>query len=253
MSLEIDNLHCQYFPTMKRSIFIIAVLLCIFHETGRAQSFKVAYDTVYINVTSDTAYYDNVTNLLSSPITISWKVVATNFPSDWLALLAFCDNKNCYYNASGTIWPGATTFTSIPIAGSSTGVFDNVTDLRSTTSRGCYFVTVRLSNTAIPTDTAYETFEIKCPTNVNTIPSEANNVKLYPNPATDNLTIRYSSSAGAAKICVYNTLGKMIANYKITDTTITNIPVSNLATGIYFIRLTDDEGNVVAIQKFSKE
>jgi len=238
---------------MKRSIPVIVFLLSFFSQTGKAQSFKVAHDTVLINVTSDTSYYDNLTNLSSSPITVSWRVVASNFPSDWVKYLAFCDNITCYYNAASILWPSATTNTSAPFASGTSMVFDNVTDLRSTTSRGCYYVTVRFNNTAIPTDTAYETFTINCATGVNTVTFEPININLYPNPATDNLNISYSTNVEIEKIGLYNIVGEEIAGYKTTNPTITNISTAALPTGMYFVRLINSAGNVIAVQKFLKQ
>ncbi len=70
-----------------------------------------------------------------------------------------------------------------------------------------------------------------------------NKMQLYPNPATDVLTIN-SEENGAA--IIYNALGKAVINISIIDNTI--VDISSLSKGIYIVKT-----NTGKVSKFVKE
>ncbi|MGG7035619.1 MAG: M1 family aminopeptidase [Flavobacterium sp.] len=63
------------------------------------------------------------------------------------------------------------------------------------------------------------------------------NIRLYPNPAKDQLSIELPSSITLEKVIIYNNLGQMI--YKGNNTTIS---LENLTIGTYYIELTTSAG-----------
>lgn len=64
-----------------------------------------------------------------------------------------------------------------------------------------------------------------------------NEIKLYPNPTTSVLNIKMTSSLKQATI--YSVLGR-----KVLETTSKTIQTSNLKTGLYLIKIEDENGNV---------
>lgn len=64
--------------------------------------------------------------------------------------------------------------------------------------------------------------------------------KLYPNPTSENLTIEIALE-GAKTIAITNATGQVIQTFK-SDESIITIPANTLAKGMYFIRLTSNEG-----------
>lgn len=74
------------------------------------------------------------------------------------------------------------------------------------------------------------------------------NVSLYPNPTKGQLNI--SASESIEKASVYNILGKELKNVTINETSGT-IDVSNLNSGVYFVKYTIN--NAVGTAKFIKE
>ena len=83
-------------------------------------------------------------------------------------------------------------------------------------------------------------------TGVEEINTTANVIDAYPNPVTDILTI---TSAGTAKLEIFNTQGGLVKTEKMTDKAA--IPVAVLPAGMYYIRATDSKGRVQVL-KFSK-
>lgn len=66
-------------------------------------------------------------------------------------------------------------------------------------------------------------------------------IAIYPNPSNDgNFTI--TSKFALSSFQIYSINGQEIYNQKITDTTIENYSISNLATGFYIIKLNAYEG-----------
>jgi uncharacterized protein YaiE (UPF0345 family) len=66
-----------------------------------------------------------------------------------------------------------------------------------------------------------------------------NKIVLYPNPAADVLTLSNIDSNSIKNISIVSTLGKVIKNVKLNDTTIN---ISNLAEGIYILSVETTDG-----------
>ena len=73
-------------------------------------------------------------------------------------------------------------------------------------------------------------------------------IKLYPNPATDKITIESNSTNN--KIEIYNNLGQNVYSCYSTELT-SEINVSEYPTGIYFVKLSDQNGKMITT-KFIK-
>lgn len=66
---------------------------------------------------------------------------------------------------------------------------------------------------------------------------------LYPNPATNTLTIQYNN-ANKATASIYDITGRLMGSYPLTGPT-TTISVQNLPPGIYQCRINDDKHDVL--------
>lgn len=75
-------------------------------------------------------------------------------------------------------------------------------------------------------------------------------VKIFPNPAYNNLFIDLPEQLVNSKIIITDIQGKYIQSF-IATTKLNNIEISNLSSGLYFIRVSTDDGN--GIFKFVKE
>jgi hypothetical protein len=81
------------------------------------------------------------------------------------------------------------------------------------------------------------------------IREHAANFSIYPNPVKNLLTITRTAAANA-QVEIYNVLGVRVKYLEINDME-TNINVSSLTSGIYLMRLMDEQG--VSVQRFVKE
>ncbi len=76
-----------------------------------------------------------------------------------------------------------------------------------------------------------------------------NNISLYPNPANDYIDVRVDE-LNVTNMEVYDVYGKLINTVNVIDNP-TRINVSGLATGMYFVRVTTEQG--VATKSFIKK
>ncbi|MGJ8683006.1 MAG: T9SS type A sorting domain-containing protein [Nonlabens sp.] len=69
------------------------------------------------------------------------------------------------------------------------------------------------------------------------------NVKMYPNPASDVLTIETTNGMNIATVEVFDILGKEIMNTPLQNNTLN---VSELTQGLYLVKMTSDEGTSIS-------
>lgn len=212
-----------------------------------AQSLSFGADTVTFSASGTYNAASNITNSSGSNMTVQWKVVSTNFPSDWLTNTGICDNSNCY--TTSYFWPTTINESTYP-AGE--GDFHLTMDLSTVATAGPYYLRVRANN-KFGSDTAWTTF-IASKTSVGVSMVRTNsNVVLYPNPATNSVNIIYDASADVKTIALYNIIGRQVNLFRPTDNGSANLNIDSVPSGIYFVRLINSRGDVVATRKFTKQ
>ena len=217
---------------------------------SEAQSIVPAHDTIWSSATG-AATLNNFLTISSGPFTIDWKVSATDFPDDWKPLFQACDNYNCYPSSLLLpIGPGKIkTSASYP---NGVGDFHMLIDLSTATSYGTHYVRYKFMSNST-TDTAVETFVFtRMTTGVTSMVKSTDDVVIYPNPANNELNVVYDANADVKNIAVYNIIGKVMTVYKVTGES-ANLNLEAIPSGIYFVRLLNSHGAVVATRKFTKQ
>jgi len=85
------------------------------------------------------------------------------------------------------------------------------------------------------------------PQGVNDLPSISNSIKLYPNPAVNELTVETFEKG---ILSVFNLNGELLLQLKITEST-TKIDITTLPKGLYLLKLVGEKD--VRTGKFIKE
>jgi hypothetical protein len=238
-------------------LFCLSVGFFFMGNISNAQIFTVQADTVFANVSGFSAVPDKITVGTSlAQQRIVWKVDGskTNFPTDWKtsAALGICDNRSCYTNSNDTLING-TLFTSNYYLPGVMADFHLSLDLSAATTLGTYYLTVVMRDTA-SLQTKNIVFVItKSAAAVPTVSMTEDEVVTYPNPARNELNVLFSKEADVKTIAVYNLIGKVINVYKTTVDNSAMLDIRNLPSGLYFIRLMNGNGGVVATRKFTKE
>jgi endoglucanase len=69
-----------------------------------------------------------------------------------------------------------------------------------------------------------------------------NGFGIYPNPATDMVTIETSQTAGRQKISIYNTSGHKLKQQEMNESGMVRIDISNLEKGFYLVEIKNEKG-----------
>ncbi len=77
-----------------------------------------------------------------------------------------------------------------------------------------------------------------------------NNVKVFPNPTFDNINVELTTFKNNELITILNIQGEMLQQIPMLQNKI-KVDIKNLASGIYFLKLTTSDGDIVS--KFIKD
>ncbi len=239
---------------MKKVFTLLSLAGVLFAGSkATAQSIAVAHDTIAFSNSALQEVHNDVTNTSGSSLTVIWRVVASNFPTDWINNMGICDNVTCI--SSSGLWPSGTAYEFSPIAASGNGSFKMQIDLSGAgIPNGTYFMRVRFNNKfGAVGDTATETFIVtRAATSVQTIKTTGD-IALYPNPATSNVNVVFDAATEVKNIAIYNIIGKQMVSYKVGSANSASLNIENMPSGIYFARLLNSSGDVIATRKFTKQ
>jgi hypothetical protein len=225
----------------------------------KAQTFTVTADTVWANVSGSQAVHNDITNTTApGGLVIKWKCIASDFPATWLVSSVFgiCDNQTCWPNTGDVdLWNYATNtgnqHTSNPYTIGTAGTFDLNLDFTSVPV-GCHYMKVEMWDGASYTKNVTFVICKVIPSAVQNIANASEpNISLYPNPARDEINVVYEGT-DVKNIGVYNIIGKLITVYKVNGRS-ANLNLENTPAGIYFVKLMNGNGQVVATRKFTKQ
>jgi hypothetical protein len=240
---------------MKKLLLVgLSLVSLIASKNAIAQSFSFPKDTVKYAVqgcpnqqsgcTED--IHNDIKNETTGQLTLSWKIIAETLPTSWESTFGLCDNVLCYGN---NIMGGSTQQTA-PIPASATMPFKISMDFAAAV-QGTHNLIVSVTDGTY-TDTM--TFLVtKFPTSVSTTKTSTDGISLYPNPASDELNVLFNPNGGIKNITIYNMIGKAVTVYKVTANNSAKLDIQNIPAGIYFIRLSDAQGRVVATRKFTRQ
>ena len=235
------------------SIGFVGLVLSSANVSAQSFTTEVTTDTLKVAILHPNMdVYNKITNTTSSNIKVDWKVVASDFPASWLTdiRLGICDNALCRNNAGNQLISG-TTFTSGDYLPSVEGDFHfQLIDFLSATP-GTHYMTINYKENG-GTYNVDKTFLFTVwPTSVNSVQgSEGDEVVIYPNPATDKLNVLISDASKAKTITIHNFVGKEVQSYNVTSKQM-SINIKNIPTGMYYMRVADENGRVFQTKRFT--
>lgn len=237
---------------MRRIVYLLALPFLLSATKSQAQSFTTQYDTVTVAAYGYIDIYNKVINQTSDTIRVHWRVIYENLPQSWENYAAFgiCDNVTCYDTSVLT----GSTLTSDTVGAGKMMPFKVQVDVSSSsvppTTSGPIYISFELSEgTTIDT----VTFAVnKWATNVSRVNNTKEDISLYPNPAYNEVNVTFSKEMGIRNVAIYNLVGKQISNYRVS-TNSAKLDIDKMPAGIYFLRLIDSNGRVVATRRFTHQ
>lgn len=234
---------------MKKILLSLLTICSAFGFSASAQTFLTsAADTVWGNITPGGTLnlHNDIKSASASPIKITWHIDDYSFAPK-MGTGGVCDNSLC--RDSSSLFGLGATFTSDDY----TNVFNEfkaiftdygaangaksllaVTATSGATTRHLVFIVTKVQ-TSVPS------------VNVN------DNITMFPNPAKDFINVLYDAKANIKTAAIYNLIGKTIQVYKVSDNNSAKLDLNNIPSGIYFLRLMNANGQVVATRRFTRQ
>lgn len=238
---------------MRRIVYLFILPLLFTTNRAEAQSFSMQNDTMTVAAHAFTEANNIITNNTTSAISVSWRVIYQNMPVSWQNYSGFgiCDNILCYDTAilggsartMDTISGGQQSLFKLQINGAS----PNIT---AATSSPVYITAELSEGTTIDT----VTFAVyKWGTGVGKVTTAVKeDVTVYPNPAYNEVNVTFSKEMSVRNVAIYNLVGKQIGSYRVNGNS-AKLDIDKIPSGIYFLRLVDGNGRVVATRRFTHQ
>ena len=129
-----------------------------------------------------------------------------------------------------------------------TNAWDNIGDSMNATAVGGGMFSIQ--RTGVTSMSPFAIFDQSTVTGINELSTSGSTFDIYPNPASENLTVRNNTGSTTLLYAdIYNVIGQRVGGYTLTSTE-TVIPVAGLPSGQYFIKLYND--NTTVMKKFIK-
>lgn len=159
----------------------------------------------------------------------------------------FCFGGNCF--TSLTTSSGNLTLTPGQSASQVAGQYNILTaDLDEGSTVGLSVIKYTFYNVNSTADSVQITVRYNPPAGINETSNIVSSMDLFPNPATDNVTLKVNSNKNAdAKVFIYNSLGAAISEKNITLVEGKNkidLNSESLSSGIYFVNVRTGKTNV---------
>ena len=235
-----------------KKIFTFFVFSLLLLGNMAATNFTFSKKTMTLTCTDCSglnAVHINITNNSGGNLYLDYNVI-NGLPDTACWMASLCDNQQCYSDvpANGSLAALAT--------GLNPNVFEFKVDPKNYNGIAVLKMEVYQSNDATNIDTV--TIYVKgcssgnyCLAGINEI--KESNIMLWPNPAKDflNLSISGANFLKEQTAGIYNILGENVMSTTIKPSETEKINISNLGSGIYFLRYQNEKGNTVT-RKFYK-
>ncbi|MEO6830920.1 MAG: T9SS type A sorting domain-containing protein [Chitinophagaceae bacterium] len=247
---------------MRNAILALSIALLPF--AGNAQTFVTQNGTDSANATytgggGELTIYNRIKSASSDSVIVTWKVTDSHLDPNW-AFTGICDNNTCITNDAVANPPkgfllngGGVAQTSLKY-GPSYEDFHALYECTAAANGTSSWIKVNARDLAGSYSTNLYFIGFKNATGVTTTITSSDDVTLYPNPARDAINVLFNRNADVRTIAVFNLIGKMVGPlYRTSSSTSAKIQLVDMPNGIYFIRLMNSQGHVVATRRFTRQ
>lgn len=228
---------------MSRLFSFVVIFMLSFQLSGQL---VLTPDTMDISFPQDTAYYDihmTVTNNYNGPVSFWWRLVKTDFPPAWTTQV--CDLNTCYFE------------------GVDKCPKNNPNSLAAGASSDAMYVKLNPHNTIGTTSMWFKIYSNSDLTNivdsilinVVSLPTSQDEVlvreaSVFPNPAKDHFTLSGESQA-FRQMEIISAAGQLMGTWQVEPGK--HYPISELHSGLYYIRLSGKNGQSIKTIRLHKE
>ncbi len=239
-----------------KSTLLLAILVTFassFRANAQSISFTDAGTSTNVsgyNSDYDVAILDTLMSTYSGTKQVTWSIVKVSGPSQWS--FTNCDPASCYSAQSPYNYlSNSTTNTPWAITPNASGVFTFHVVLHSIAGNGTYKLTAWVDGDSVNTAVSRMlNITVTQAIGINKVATPE--VKLYPIPANDVLNVDLNNFNNAKRIEIYNLIGSKMGSYPVDGDSNNNIPVNNLNSGMYFVKVMDARNGILTTKTFQK-
>lgn len=205
--------------------------------------------------------HNNIKSASGSPIKVRWRLLSSYFAPGW-SLSGFCDNNVCYGSAgvlAGTPFVSNNYYNTSYSTSTATDVhtFDaQFTGMAAAANGSVAWVRLIIKDEADTTIIANHrtlTFiGVKNATGVSSVSVSDDNVVVFPNPAREAVNVIFDENSGVRSVGVYSLIGRVVKIYKTAGNS-ARVELNEVPAGVYFLRLMNAQGQVVATRRFNHQ
>ena len=237
-----------------KKIYLLAVLAIFLFTCTRAQSIVTIPGDTSVATGTVTDEFDpmdihlEVKNNTAQAQTFTWKLTNYSTPSAaWEVKL--CDNNNCY-----DLLLSAGPYESLPVAAGDTMDFKFQFSPHCVNGTGEADVLVYVTGASANTARSIHFTGNITTTCMNAIGDvQKKSITLFPNPVKGTFVVKGIEDAGNLSFEVYDLQGQLVKSRVVNaNDELIEISVETLATGTYVLRVSDEQGKVVATSRLNK-
>lgn len=192
----------------------------------------------------------NMLRAAAGTVSLRWNVInySSNLNNNTWGFGGVCDNEGCRL-ASDVL--NGVRYT--PMYGTALEDFHAIFNADAAPMNSSAWVQVQVKDTSTGGTTRILTLiATKTPLGVTTTVKAEENIKVYPNPAREAINILLDNNDNIKTVGVYNLIGQPISMYHIVGNS-ANIPLTEVPSGVYFLRMYDGQGKTVATRRFTRQ
>ena len=191
--------------------------------------------------------HSSMTNTSTSYEELRWEITKIDGPDEWTVQV--CDSIACYgWGVPSNMDPAFGTDTPTPIGAGEAGRLDPGIRPSGVAGTGSYRIDIAIATdpTNIIASNTYTFVITDMVTNTEDFEKAA--VKLFPNPTSNFFQI--TENEFVSQVEIFNIVGKrMIATPHVNGK---SYDVSGFPTGLYLVRMTDEEGQILKTTRLTK-
>lgn len=234
-------------------VAIVIAFASSFKANAQSISFTDAGSSTNVsgyNSEYDIAILDTLMSTYSGNKQVTWSIVKVSGPSQWS--FTNCDPASCYSAQSPYNYlSNSTTNTPWVLAPSTSGVFTFHVILHSIAGSGTYKLTAWVDGDSLNTAVS-RNLNITVTQAMGVSKLATPEIKLYPIPANDVLNVDLNNFNTAKRVEIYNLIGAKMGSYPVDGDSNNNIPVNNLNSGMYFVKVMDARNGILTTKTFQK-
>lgn len=231
---------------MKRRLLTLITMLGLMSGTAMAQTISVTKDTLWANSNGYVELKGYFVNETGTSMQVEWGVTANNLPASLTNNgFGICDNVTCY-NYLGSDLSGT------ELSNSFTDSLEIKLQIDLSAlppGPDIYYMTV--SGTDGQTTESMTFLLANFAAGIEAEKKKPESIRIFPNPASHELYVQLQQT-GVRQLAVYNLIGKAVSQHRVQGNQ-ARLDLSTMPSGIYFLRMLDSKGKVVATRKFTKQ